>query len=161
MGGSPPGASGARGDTGAVIRILIVDDHEAVQLGLAVLFRNELGMKAVGAAGNASDALRLAREHQPDCVLLDYNLGPDDGLEVCRALKAMPAPPAVVVYSAFAGERLLRDAARAGADAVLDKGAPLVEMRDTIRLATRRRSGSDAPPAAGAPQQAAAESPAR
>lgn len=130
-------AAVGRAQTCAVIRVLIVDDHPAVRVGMAAILRAEPGFRVVGMAADGIAAVAQAASKAPDCVLVDYNLGTEDGIEICRQLKGLPAPPAVIVYSAFADDDLASDAADAGADAVLSKGAEVAEVLDTLRLASR------------------------
>jgi DNA-binding NarL/FixJ family response regulator len=125
-----------------VIRVLIVDDHPAVRLGMAAIIRAEPGFRVVGMADDGVAALAQAGAKVPDCALVDYNLGPDDGVEVCRQLRELPNPPAVVVYSAFADEELALEAEAAGAHAVLNKSAEIAQVLDALRLASRQGSMS-------------------
>ena len=117
----------------SVIKLLLVDDHMAVRAGLNVLLRAEPGLIGVGAFGGAPEALDAARREQPDVVLVDYHLPDGDGLSLCRSLKRLQPPPAVLVYSAFASGRLALAALVAGADGVLEKGASADELFDAIR----------------------------
>jgi DNA-binding NarL/FixJ family response regulator len=68
-------------------------------------------------------------------VVVDYDLPDGDGLALCADLKALRDPPAVILYSAFASERLLPAAAVAGIDAMLDKAVPTDDLFDAIRRA--------------------------
>jgi DNA-binding NarL/FixJ family response regulator len=131
-----------------MLRCVVADDHPAVRAGLIGLLRSEPGFVAVGAAGTAVDALQRVRSEAPDLALIDYNLPDRDGLQLCCDLKALPSPPRVVLYSAFAGPRLSIAGIVAGADAVLAKGAPVDEMFDLLRAVGRGAVRSpDAQPA--------------
>jgi DNA-binding NarL/FixJ family response regulator len=120
-----------------MIRVLVVDDHPAVRAGLVGLLRSEPGFVAVGAAANAADGLEQAERSGPNVVLLDYDLPDHDGLLLCCDLKALPSPPGVIVYSAFARPRLAPAAAVAGTDAMVDKGALTDELFETLRRVAR------------------------
>jgi DNA-binding NarL/FixJ family response regulator len=124
------------------LRCVVADDHPAVRAGLVGLLRSEPGFVPVGAVGTAGDALRRVRSERPDLTLIDYNLPDRDGLLLCCEVKALPSPPRVVLYSAFAGPRLAVAAIVAGADAVLAKGAPVDEMFDVLRAVARGASTS-------------------
>jgi DNA-binding NarL/FixJ family response regulator len=119
------------------LRCVVTDDHPAVRAGLIGLLRSEPGFVVVGAAGSATDALQRVRNETPDLALVDYNLPDCDGLQLCCDLKALPSPPRVVVYSAFAGPQLSVAGIVAGADAVLAKGAPVDEMFELLRAVGR------------------------
>lgn len=66
-------------------------------------------------------------------VVSDYDLARGDGFALCQRLKEEPRPPAVVIYSAYAGPALVLAARMAAADAVVEKGAPVEELLARIR----------------------------
>ena len=127
----------ASAPSGAVIRLLVVDDHPAVLAGLVAVLRSEPGLVPVGAAGRPDEALTRAEHRHADVALVDYHLQESDGLVLCRRLKALRRPPGVLVYSAFADKKLAIPAIVAGADALVDKGAPTDELLDAIRAVAR------------------------
>jgi DNA-binding NarL/FixJ family response regulator len=116
-----------------VIRTLVVDDHPAVQRGLVAALRAEPGLIPVATASGMTAALAEAERSRPDVVVADFHLAEGNGLALCHELKLAPSPPAVLVYSAFAGPRVLLAAAVAGADGMLDKGGPLEELFAALR----------------------------
>ena len=65
----------------SAIRILIVDDHAILRKGLRMLIEDQPGMETIGESGNCEDALEIARREQPDIILLDLDLGGQNGLE--------------------------------------------------------------------------------
>ncbi len=71
------------------ISILIVDDHAVVRAGLRMLIEHDQSMRVVAMAGNRAEALALAKQEQPEIIILDIVLGDDDGLaflpELCEA----------------------------------------------------------------------------
>jgi DNA-binding NarL/FixJ family response regulator len=117
-----------------VIRVLVVDDHPAVRAGLASLLRIEPGLVPVGAVGTAEQALRQQARGTTDVLLVDYDLPDSDGLALCWDAKCGAEPPAVLIYSAFARPRLTIAATLAGADAILDKGAPPEQLFELVRI---------------------------
>jgi two-component system, LytTR family, response regulator AlgR len=82
-------------------RLLIVDDEAPARERLRALLAEVGATTEVFEAANGEEALRQAREHEPDIVLLDVRMPGMDGLEVGRALAEMPEPPAVVFTTAF------------------------------------------------------------
>ena len=70
-----------------MIRVLIVDDHQLVRSGLRLLLESEDDMTVEDEAGNAEDAVRLARLHKPDVVLLDVVMPGGSGLDAAPDIK--------------------------------------------------------------------------
>lgn len=120
-----------------MIRILIVDDHPAVRAGLVAVLRSEPGLVPVGAAADEQEGWRLAQRARPDLVLLDLHLPGGDSLVLCRRVKALDRRAHVLIYSAFADDELTVPATLAGADGILDKTEPMLELFDAIRRVAR------------------------
>ncbi len=121
--------------------MLVVDDHTAVRIGLGGLLEDRSDMEVVATAASAREALADAARVAPDVAVVDFHLGDGDGLTLCRAMKRLPRPPRVLVYSAYADGPLTAAAVVAGADAVLSKGTLGEEVVRTIRtLAHGRRA---------------------
>ena len=125
------------------IRILIIDDDLADReiykrcLALSAAWRFESSEADSAAAG-----LAACNSWRPDCILLDYNLPDQDGLEVLSRLRDSPTevPCAVVMLTAFGGEELAVRAMKAGADDYLPKGRVAAEtLPHTIVNAVERR----------------------
>jgi two-component system response regulator DevR len=120
-----------------VITVAIIDDHQAVRLGLRTALLSEPGLEPVGSAADAGAAAVLMYRTRPDVVLLDYRLPDTDGLTLCRRLKSDVPAPAVVLYSAFADPSMTVPAIVAGADAIVHKGGQTRELFDAIRQTAR------------------------
>jgi DNA-binding NarL/FixJ family response regulator len=113
----------------------VVVHHPAVRVGLVVLLRSEPGIVPIAAAAGMQDAIDRAQRARPAVALVDYDVAEGDGLALCHQLEADAAPPGVVIYTAFARDRLSL-AARA---ALLDKGAPPEDLFAAIRAFTGHR----------------------
>ena len=120
-----------------MIRVLVVDDHPVLRAGLEAVLRTEPGFVCVGTAGDGHELRAAMGQTRPDVVLLDWRLGDEDGLALCRTLRAGPAPPEVVLYTATADPGLDGQAQAAGAHAVVEKSANIDDLFDTLRLAVR------------------------
>ena len=114
------------------MRILLVDDHPTVRLGLRHLLTSA-GFEIIGEAENAADAMRLAEDSCPDIVLLDLRLGEESGIEVCREIKTLRDAPRVLVFTAHASVEDVAGATLAGADGYLHKGVAERELFEAVR----------------------------
>jgi DNA-binding NarL/FixJ family response regulator len=120
-----------------MIRILLVDDHPALRAGLTAVLRAEPGLVPLGTAASEEELWPALQRTKPDVVILDYHLPPADGLQLCRRIKRTMPPPGVLLYSAYADASLVIPGVLAGADAVVNKGAPASELYDAIRRVGR------------------------
>ena len=116
-----------------MIRILIVDDHPALQAGLTAVLRGEPGFVPIGTAASEFELWPAIARTRPNVVLLDYHVPPTDGLALCRQIKRHMPPPAVLLFSAYADANLTIPARLAGADGLVNKAASAAELRDAIR----------------------------
>lgn len=120
-----------------MIRVLTVDDHPALRAGVDTVLRSALGIVPVGAASDEHELWPLLKHARPEVVLMDYQLPSTDGLLLCHRIKHSARPPAVLVYSAYAGAAMAIPAQAAGADGLLDKSAEASELQEAIRRVSR------------------------
>jgi DNA-binding NarL/FixJ family response regulator len=121
------------------VRLLVVDDHPAVRLGLVQLLEGQHDFTVEAVCVNGEGAVAQAEREGIDVAVVDYHLGGRNGLWVCRALKRTARPPRVIIFSAFANDHLAACSAVAGADAVLNKGVLGSELCDAVRAVARGR----------------------
>jgi DNA-binding NarL/FixJ family response regulator len=119
------------------IRILIADDHAVVRSGLRALLRANPDLEIVGEAGDGLETLRLAETEQPDVVLLDISMPPDNGIHTARELKRRHPDLAVLFLTMHEDEDLLHAALRAGASGYIIKRAEESEIVQAIRAASQ------------------------
>jgi len=98
-----------------LVRIMIVDDHEVVRLGLNNLLARQPGWQVVAEAGTVAGAIQLADEHEPDVVLMDIRLGYESGIDACREIVKTHLHTKVIMLTSFADDDLLFNAISAGA----------------------------------------------
>lgn len=115
------------------IRVLIADDHEVVRIGLATLLDGQPGMTVVAQAGSGADAVRLARQHRPDVVVMDIRMPNGSGIEACRALNTEPDTVPVIMLTSHADSDALFDAIDAGASGYVLKRVGSGELIDAVR----------------------------
>jgi len=130
------------------IRILIVDDHAVVRIGLKTVLANATGFRVVGEAGTVSDAIALALQARPDVVLMDVRLPDGSGVEACRRIKADNPETRVVMLTSYQDEEAIVGSVMAGASGYLLKQADAERLIQAIRDAAAGESSLD-PRAAG------------
>ncbi len=119
------------------IRILIADDHAVVRTGLRELLRAGADVEVVGEAADGVEAMRLVGSLQPDMVLLDITMPPDNGIEIAKRLKQAYPDLIVLFLTIHEEEGLLHEALRAGASGYLIKRAEPGEILQAIRAASQ------------------------
>lgn len=117
------------------IRVLIADDHPLFRDGLAALFREAADTELVGAAATGAEAVELARQLQPDVVVMDLRLPGMTGTEATRRVVADSPHIAVVVLTMFDDGDSVFAALRAGARGYLLKGANREQVLRAVRAA--------------------------
>lgn len=98
------------------LRILLVDDHEVVRVGIRALIDRQPGMEVVGEAGTVREAVSLVEQTAPDVVVLDIRLPGGNGLEACRQIKALRPETRIIVLTSYPDDEVLFDAIACGAE---------------------------------------------
>jgi len=117
------------------IRIVLIDDHEVVALGLKALLEDEPDLSVVAVATSAASAVRCVEEHRPDVAVVDYRLPDGNGIEVIRSIRAAPDPPGIVMMTAAADRRVMSHALDAGCSSFLSKNADGSDLLASVRAA--------------------------
>ncbi|MFN0070535.1 MAG: response regulator [Chloroflexota bacterium] len=117
------------------MRLLLVDDHKVVRLGLAALFATVEEVQVVGEAGTMADALQETRTSQPDVVILDVRLPDGSGIDVCREIRSMRPETQVIMLTSHADEDAVVAAIMAGAAGYLLKQTEPERLIDAVRSA--------------------------
>jgi DNA-binding NarL/FixJ family response regulator len=116
------------------IRILIVDDHPIMRVGIAAILNAQPNMEVIGQAGSAEDAIRIFRQMRPDLTLMDLRLPDASGVEAIRAIRVLAPDARVVVLTTYEGDEDIHQALEAGARGYLIKGM----SHDVLLQALRR-----------------------
>lgn len=119
--------------------ILIVDDHPLFRRGVSQLLQMDSTLRAVGEAQNGEEALELAREHDPDLILLDLNMRGMDGITTIRALRDADVQARIVVLTVSDNDEDVVSALRAGADGYLLKDMEPEVLLERIKEAATGR----------------------
>lgn len=123
-----------------MIRVLLVDDHEMVRLGLSAYLDTQPDIEIVGEASNGEEAVRLAKKLKPDVILMDLVMEGMDGIEATRAIVQVTNKPKIIVLTSFADDDKVVPALEAGALSYLLKTSHAREIADAIRAAARNES---------------------
>jgi len=119
------------------IRVLLVDDHEIVRLGLMTLINDQPDMQVVGEAGSASEALRQVERLHPQVVLMDVRLPGEGGIEATREIIRRFPEVRVVILTSYADDALVLRAIKAGAVGYVLKQVGNQELLRAIAAAAR------------------------
>lgn len=126
-----------------MIRLVIADDHPIVRAGLTALFSLEADLEVVAEAGTPEEAVACAQRESPDVVLMDLQFGsqsPTTGVDATRRIRALEAPPYVLVLTNYDSDADILGAVEAGASGYLLKDAPPHELTAAVRAAAAGES---------------------
>ena len=115
------------------IRILVVDDHILMRIGLISSLSKQPDMEVVGEAEDGVEAIKAYRSIRPDVVILDLRLPDKSGLEVIGLLKQEFDPVRILILSSYSGGHEISAAMQSGASAYVLKNMPLPRLLDSIR----------------------------
>src|SRR5260370_34112663 len=99
------------------LRIMIVEDHFVVRVGLAAIINSQQDMITVAEAGNGLQAVELFKQHQPDITLMDLRIPGIDGIETIAAIIEQFPRARIIVLSTYGGDEDIFRALQAGARA--------------------------------------------
>ena len=116
-------------------RVLIVEDHQMVADGLAMLLTDDADIEVVGIAATGADALDMARELRPEVVIMDYRLPDQTGAEASTAIKHLLPDTAVLFLSADDSDGAVFAAVKSGASGYLLKTEAGTELLDAVHRA--------------------------
>lgn len=123
--------------SGAVIRVLIVDDHPIVRDGLRGMFAGAPGIEVIGEAEDGAGAVDLARALDPDVILMDLRMPRMDGVAAIRRLAELGVRARVVVLTTYDTESEVLPAIEAGATGYLLKDVATDDLLRAVDAAAR------------------------
>jgi NarL family two-component system response regulator LiaR len=119
------------------ITVMIVDDHEMVRKGAKGSLEARPDIVVVAEAESGDEAVRLAREHVPDVVLMDLVMPGMDGVEATRMVKDISPRTHIIVLTSYHQDEHIFPALQAGAISYLLKDVKAIELVEAIRRAAR------------------------
>jgi|SRR5579884_1864661 len=120
-----------------MIRVLLADDQELVRSGFRLILDLADGIEVAGEASDGREAVRLAKELQPDVVLMDVRMPEVDGIEATRRLRQAGLDARVLVLTTFDLDEYVYAAVRSGASGFLLKDAPREQLVTAVRTVAR------------------------
>lgn len=123
-----------------MIRVLLVDDHEMVRMGLSAYLESQKDIEVVAEASDGEEGVRLAREKQPDVILMDLVMDGMDGVEATREIKRTLSETKIIVLTSFTDDDKVYPVIEAGALSYLLKTAKASEIAAAIRAAAKGES---------------------
>ncbi len=122
------------------IRLLLVDDHAVVRVGLRTVLHNRHGIIVVGEAGTKAAALRAAKRLLPDIILMDVRLPDGSGVEACRDILARHPTTRVIFLTSYADDESSLAAVLAGAQGYVLKDIDSTRLIRSICAVSKGRS---------------------
>ncbi len=115
------------------IRILVVDDHEVVRIGLQSVLRLARGLEIVGEAASKADALAQVRSLTPDLVLMDIRLPDGSGVDACREIRAVSPQTRILFLTSYTDDETVLAAILSGAHGYILKEIDTKSLLQAIR----------------------------
>ena len=115
------------------LRILLVDDHLVVRMGLATMLAIEEGLSVVGEASDGLEAVELVRKLRPDVVIMDVMMPKMDGVEATRTIRQDCPETKILLLTTYSSAKELKSALDAGAHGAMLKEASKKELITAIR----------------------------
>lgn len=119
------------------IKVMLVDDHEMVRIGLSAVLGTEDDIDLVGEASSGEEGIRLALQYKPDVVLMDLVMDGMDGIETTRKLLAELPECKVIVLTSYIDDAKIYPVIEAGAISYLLKTSRAHEIAAAIRSAVK------------------------
>jgi two-component system, NarL family, response regulator len=118
----------------AKIRVMIVDDHPIMRVGIAAIINARPDMTVVCQAGTGEEAVALFRKHQPDLTLMDLRLpGAIGGVDAIVRIRAIQSHAKVIVVTTYDGDEDIHRALEAGARGYVIKGMPYQTLVEALQ----------------------------
>jgi DNA-binding NarL/FixJ family response regulator len=115
------------------LRVLLVDDHEVVRLGLITLLEDISWIEVVGEVGSAGEAIESTAKLKPDVVVMDIRMPGESGLEACRQITERWPEIKVIMLTSYADDDLIFRALQAGASGYVLKQVGNRSIVDALR----------------------------
>jgi DNA-binding NarL/FixJ family response regulator len=119
--------------------IVLAEDHTILREGLKALLSSQPDLKIVGEAGDGLEAIRCARDHSPDMILLDLSMPRMTGLDAIKEIKRVSTDTKIIVLTVHSTEEYILATLKAGVDGYVLKDAHGAELLAAIRYVLEGR----------------------
>jgi len=116
-----------------VIRVLVVDDHPLMRLGVRATINAQDDMEVVAEASNGKEAVAAFHRYAPDVILMDMGLPEMNGVEAIQQIRKQQSATKIVALTMYEGDEDIYQALKSGAEGYVLKGMPHQVMLDAIR----------------------------
>ncbi len=114
------------------VSVLVVDDHEVVRRGIKLFLETEDGIEVIGEAENGIQAVSMAKELEPDVILVDLVMPEMDGIQAIREIRAQQSESHILVLTSFGSDDKIFPAVKAGALGYLLKDTSPKELTQAV-----------------------------
>lgn len=121
----------------AKIKVLVVDDHPVVRVGISTIIDTQEDMTVVAETGSGEEAVQMFRAHKPDLTVMDLRLEGMSGVECIRRIREESPEARFIVLTTYHGDEDIYQALEAGASSYLIKGMPRQLLLDALRRVHR------------------------
>jgi DNA-binding NarL/FixJ family response regulator len=118
---------------GDKIRVMVVDDHPLMRVGVASIVNARTDMTVVAQAGSGEEAIALFLKHKPDVTLMDLRLPGMSGVDAIRSIRETYAQSRFVVLTTYEGDADIHRALEAGAQGYVIKGMPYQTLVEALQ----------------------------
>jgi DNA-binding NarL/FixJ family response regulator len=122
------------------IRVLLVDDHEVIRVGLRTVLGQTQGITVIGEAGTMADAIQQAQRLKPDVILMDVRLPDGSGVDACREILGALPGTRVIFLTSYADDDSVLAAVLAGAQGYVLKEIDSPALVEAIRSVAKGQS---------------------
>lgn len=116
-----------------MIKVLVVDDHDLVRMGISRMLADDPEIEVIGEADSGEAAIRMVKALSPDVVLLDVNMPNIGGVEATKRLRQFNEKVKILAVSSVSSQPYPSMLLKAGVNGYITKGTPLVEMIKAIK----------------------------
>lgn len=132
-GGDFPNPLMSKCDIDTPIRVLVVDDHPSMRMGLVSLINNQPGMDVIAEASDGEEAIEVFDDVLPDVVLMDLRMPEMGGVEAILLIRKKHPDARVIVLSTYDWDEDIHRALQSGAASYLLKDMPIEEIASTVK----------------------------